>query len=141
MFWGYYHYIGLDQNFGVFAPAPRNQNPHLVALITYKDGTTKLWMSPRMEQLDLLTRMQKERYRKFFDDNIAWPTYKGMWPGITSYLARSNYDDPDNPPQSVTLIRYSAQVLPPDIGIKQKNLPHFLKETLQTYRVRAEDLR
>jgi hypothetical protein len=141
MFWGYYHYLGLDQDFGVFAPFPRNQNPHLTGLITYKDGTTKVWMNPRMERLDQFTRMEKERYRKFFDDNTAWPMYKLLWPDITAYLARSNNDDPDNPPQSVTLIRYSSVVLPPDKGLKLKNEPHFIKEILQTYRVRPEDLR
>ena len=144
MFWGYYHYLGLDQDFGVFAPKPRDQNPHLVALITYKDGTTKLWMNPRMERLDQLTRVPKERYRKFFDDNLAWPAYKTLWPDITAYLARANYDDPNNPPQTVTLIRYSSTVLPPEEGLKlknRKNQPHFIKETMQTYRVRPDDLR
>jgi hypothetical protein len=146
MFWGYYHYLGLDQDFGVFAPYPRNQNPHLLALITYKDGTTKLWMAPRMERLDQLTRMQKERYRKFFDDNLAWGMYKTLWPDIAAYVARTNNDDATNPPQSVTVIRFSAIVLPPETGLKDenkplKNEPHFIKETIQTYRVRPEDLR
>ncbi|MBS1994132.1 MAG: hypothetical protein JSS83_26660 [Cyanobacteria bacterium SZAS LIN-3] len=140
MFWGYYHYMGLDQDFGVFAPGPRNSNPHMVALITFKDGTTKLWMNPRMERLDHFTRMQKERYRKFFDDNMASAIYASLWPDINAYLARVNNDDPDNPPVSVTLIKYTALVLPPEDGLKKKNEPHFIKETLQTYRVRPEDL-
>jgi hypothetical protein len=141
MFWGYYHYLGLDQDFGVFAPIPRNQNPHLIALITYKDGSTKLWESPRIEWMDQLTRMQKERYRKFFDDNLAWPTYKLLWPDLTSYIARSNYDDPDNPPEKVTLFRYSSPVLPPEVGLHIKNGAHFNRELMQVSRVRPEDLK
>jgi len=140
MFWGYYHYLGLDQDFGVFAPTPRNSNSHMVALITYKDGSTKLWMNPRMLRLDLLTRMQKERYRKFFDDNMASATYSSIWPDINAYLARISNDDPDNPPVSVTLIKYAAIVLPPETGLHLKNEPHFIRQTLQTYYVRPDDL-
>jgi len=140
MFWGYYHYLGLDQDFGVFAPGPRNSNCHMVALITYKDGSTKLWMNPRMERMDHLTRMQKERYRKFFEDNMASIVYGALWPDINAYIARTNNDDPDNPPVSVTLLKFTAVVLPPEQGLKLKNGPHFIKETLQTYYVRPEDL-
>ncbi len=85
--------------------------------------------------------MQKERYRKFYDDNLAWPTYKLLWPDICSYIARDNHDDPDNPPEMVALFRYSSFVIPPEQGIKLKNEPHFTKDLLMTFRVRPEDLR
>ncbi|MBK7837582.1 MAG: hypothetical protein IPJ49_07840 [Candidatus Obscuribacter sp.] len=68
----YYLFLGLDQNFAVFAPVPRQRNPHLTALVHYKDGTTLLWNAPRMERLGFLEKIPAERYRKFYDDNTVW---------------------------------------------------------------------
>jgi hypothetical protein len=140
-FWGYYHYLGLDQDFGVFAPMPRNVNPHLVAVVTFADGSSKLWMNPRMERLDYATRVQQERYRKFFNDNLAWPLYKMLWPDIAAHIARIYNTDPKNPPRTVTLIRFMATMLPPEQGIGLKNPPHYTRDTLKPYYVRPEDLK
>ena len=141
MFWGYYNFMGFDQDYGVFAPIPRNVNPHLVGVITYQDGSSKLWMNPRMERLDHLTRMQKERYRKFFDDNLSWSLYKSLWPEICAYIARNNNDDPKNPPRTVTLVRYQSSMWPPAQGMHNKNQPHYIRDTLQPYQVKPDDLR
>ena len=81
-FHNYYFFLGLDQDFGVFAPVPRNSNPHLVAIVRYKDGTTRIWNSPRMERLGFLEKIPKERYRKFFDDNCVWDKVPETWPDI-----------------------------------------------------------
>lgn len=139
-FFSYYSFFGLEQDFGVFAPKPRDANPHLTAVITYKDGTTKLWTYPRMERIDLFTRIGKERYRKFFDDNLAWPRFEKMWPDLARWVARQNYDDPTNPPTMVSLIRFSSTVLLPEIGLGKPNLPHFEDKVLATYPVKAADL-
>lgn len=139
-FWPYYSYFGLDQNWGVFAPHPREANPHLTAIIHYKDGSSRLWAYPRMERLSFLERIPKERFRKFFDDNAAWPKFDILWPDIAAYIARLNYRDQNNPPELVTLVRFHSFILPPAEGMGKKNPPHWETNAILTYNVKSEDL-
>lgn len=139
--WPYYAYLGLDQNWGVFAPKPREDNPHMVAMVSYRDGSTRMWLYPRVERYNLFERMFKERYRKFGDDNTVWPKFRLLWADLAIYIARRNYFDRDNPPETVTLIRMSRHIDPPEIGLhKVLNGPHNEVDPFLTYNVRAGDL-
>ena len=138
-FFGYYAFMGLEQAWNVFSPGPRTTNPHLKALITYQDGTTRLWTYPRMERLDFFTKIPKERYRKFFDDNAAW-NIPVVWPDIAHYVARINYFDADNPPILVSLIRFSSVILPMEEGMHKPNLPQSDTKVLGVYPITAQDL-
>ncbi len=131
--------MGLEQAWNVFSPAPRATNPHLTAVITYQDGSSKLWTYPRMERLDFFTKIPKERYRKFFDDNAAW-NIPVVWPDIAHYVARTNYSDKDNPPILVSLIRFSSTILPMEEGMDKPNLPQSESKVLGVYPITAEDL-
>ena len=82
--------MGFDQDYSMFAPKPRDDNLHLLAIVMHKDGAAEIWRYPRMEELDLLTRMQKERYRKFGHDNIASPGFKAFCAGSGSLHCSSN---------------------------------------------------
>lgn len=92
-----------------------------------------------MERLNLLTRIPKERYRKFFDDNASF-ALPLLWPEIARYVARINYDSVDNPPVVVSLIRYWSMILPIDKGLKCPNVPQYENKGLLTYTVKPEDL-
>ncbi len=138
-FFRYFAFLGLDQSWNVFSPGPRTTNPHLSAVITYKDGTTRIWSYPRMERLDFFSKIPKERYRKFFDDNAAW-SMPVLWPEIARYVARINYDTPDNPPQVVSLLRYWSSILPLEKGLNRPNIPQYQVKSLITYTVTDEDL-
>lgn len=148
----YFLFLGLQQSYQVFAPVPRDKNVHLMALVRYKDGSQRLWSSPRMERLDQFEKIPAERYRKFFDDNVSWENLTLFWPDIAVYVARINYFDRDNPPDTVSLIRYSSTVpsppipdpLNPDIALRtptwQPNPPHYEAKLLLCYRVKSADL-
>lgn len=139
-FFAYYQYFGLEQDFGVFAPKPRDVNPHLTAIVRYRDGTTKVWTYPRMERIDLYNRIRMERYRKFFDDNLAWPRFEKLWPDLARWVARVNFEDPANPPVEVSLLRFSSAVLIPEEGLGKPNPPQSEQKALATYPVKPEDL-
>lgn len=139
-FFSYYSFFGLEQDFGVFAPKPRDSNPHLTAIITYADGTTKLWTYPRMERINLLDRIRMERYRKYFDDNVAWQRFEKLWPDLARWIARQNFNDPTNPPTMVTLQRFSSAVVIPELGLGKPNPPHSDHQVLATYPVKPVDL-
>lgn len=138
-FFGYYAFMGLEQAWNVFAPEPRSYNPHLTAIVTYQDGTSKLWNYPRMERLDFFTKIPKERYRKFFDDNAAW-LIPAVWPDIARYAARISYERKDNPPKFVTLTRFSSTILPMEAGLKKPNLPQSETKVLGVYLITDKDL-
>ena len=87
-FRGYILFVGLDQDYSMFAPYPRKTNRHLFALITFQDQSTAIWPYPRMERLGILSAMQKERYRKFGNDNIVEPCFKMFLPDFARYIAR-----------------------------------------------------
>lgn len=138
-FFGYYTFMGLEQAWNVFSPGPRPTNPHLTAIITYQDGSSKLWSYPRMERLDFFTKIPKERYRKFFDDNAAW-NITVLWPDIASYVARINYLDKENPPILVTLTRFSSTILPMEDGLGKPNLPQSETQVLGVFAITEKDL-
>lgn len=153
LFHGYYFFMGLDQDFGVFAPKPRDQNPHMIAVVRYADGTSLLWESPRMERLGFLEKIPKERYRKFFDDNTCWSKAPHAWPDIAKYIARNSFLDESNPPTSVSLIRYSSKIppapIPNPLAISEEeknpkwlpNPPHYEHNLLLTIQIKPEDLK
>ncbi len=106
----YMLWSGLFQSWDMFAPLPKSENDYLQAVIITHDGTLHTFKFPRMEQLDLLARYSKERYRKFAE-NLVDSKYAGVWPGVAIHLAR-RYNNPANPPAIVMLIRYWSPIDP-----------------------------
>lgn len=132
--------LGLEQDFGMFAPAPRTHNLHIVALITYEDGTTKLWFYPSPDRFNMLDRMGKERYRKFMNDNVASSTYVHYWRDIARFVGRLNNIYPGNKPVMVAFFRYKSEIPPPPQALG-KTLPADTEMTqMMTYTLTPKDL-
>jgi hypothetical protein len=131
--------LGLDQDYSVFAPTPRNENMHLLMIVTYKDGTTRTIAYPRIDRLPLIAGLWSERWRKFGHDNMAYSTEPTYLRDFARYVAREN-NDQDAPPVLVTLSRYSVPIPPPNEGMGHPLPPHFLQHTLITYEVLPKDL-
>lgn len=138
-FRGYILFIGIDQDFSVFAPKPRSTNLHMCAVVRYRDGTERLWQYPRMERLDLLERIKKERYRKFFNDSLAWRRFKSFLPDVARYIARES-NDKNNPVTTVTLLRYAAEIPKPEEGLGKPLPAHSELSILLRYDLKAGDL-
>src|ERR1700753_1657398 len=67
---GYVQFFGLDQSYTVFAPPPE-YNLHFFAIVTRQSGLMEIWQYPRMDDLTLVDKLVKERYRKFLNDNLS----------------------------------------------------------------------
>jgi len=138
-FIGYLNYFELWQGWSVFEK-PRLYNGYLTALITYKDGTQKIWEFPRMEKLGLVEKMFKEKYRRWTNDCVSDEAKPYLWPDAVRYIARTN-NQTNNPPASVSIIRHWMWIPSPDKGL---NAPLPTKDDgsniLYTGNVTAEDL-
>jgi hypothetical protein len=108
----YLVWTGLFQKWDMFAPDPSKLNCYLGAQIAFRDGRTALWTFPRMENLGIIDKYFKERYRKYANDNLRLDGDAPAWPDAARYIARVNYS-PSNPPVSVNLVRYWSIVPPP----------------------------
>ncbi len=135
----YLGFLALNQDYSVFAPNPRSVNVHLEALVTYSDGTTRIWRYPRTERMNLWQAMIKERYRKFGDDNIAWTLNNKLLQDLARYVARLTSNG-SHKAMMVTLIRYFAAIPPFPYGLNEKLPAHYEVHILNTYAVKAEDL-
>lgn len=141
--WPIMNTMGWVQCWSLFSPEVREVNVHCNAIITFQDGTTKIYEFPRTQKMDLGTKFVHEKLRKLFIDNMGWKnTSKPFLPSISRYIARANYDG-NNPPKTITLLVNMVPMPNPD----PKNwkyidqLPeHTNKEILAIYQVKDIDL-
>ena len=119
----YINHVGLYQNWGMFAPEPSRLNFYLSAVVTYQDGSQREWTWPRMDELDMLTRYQRERFRKYAE-YVRQDAYAYLWPSLARFVARVGDDTPGNPPVRVQLWRHWWFVPPPADGDLAREPPH-----------------
>ncbi|MBX3153937.1 hypothetical protein KF728_27530 [Candidatus Obscuribacterales bacterium] len=139
------HWINIAdggvQYWGLFSPDVRYVIYHETALVSYKDGTMKLYEFPRMQKLSHWEKFKHEKLRKLFGDNIPWPGYESFLPNIAQFLAASN-QDPKNQPAMVTMIFNSTKNPKPDPDHwnYRDNLPFHNEKFVQfLYSVREND--
>jgi hypothetical protein len=101
-------WTGLFQSWDTFAPMPKASNTRLEGVVIAKDGRIFRYRFPEMQELGLLRRYVKERYRKFAE-MLPVESNSSAWPDVAQRLARS-YGDAANPPEVVMLIKYSADI-------------------------------
>jgi|ERR1700691_1804476 hypothetical protein len=109
----YFVWSGLFQSWDMFSPLPKATNSYLEALVLYKDGSTKIWSFPRMEQLTLTEKYSKERYRKFVE-TILDNTNAALWPDVARYVARLPEIREGRPQKVMLVVKWSAIVRQPD---------------------------
>jgi hypothetical protein len=133
----YFLWAGLFQSWDMFAPVPKGANTYIEANLTYRDGSTKIWTFPRMEQMSLTERFFKERYRKFAE-NLQTDQLDDLLPDTARYIARLN-STPENPVKTVILIRRVSFIVPRPDGtyVPEPGEPHILLG----YGVKPEDLK
>lgn len=136
----YIHAIGLWQSWGLFAPDPLAVNLHVEADVSFRDGSTRRWTPPRMVELDLLTRYQKERWRRW-SENMRDDRHQVAWPDAARFVARLHADSA-NPPVSIVLSRRWSVVPPISRGLLERKLRERVhRQVFFSYRVASEDLR
>jgi len=142
VFRGYIIFLGLDQDYSMFAPKPPTKNRHVFALITFHDQSTVIWFYPRMERLKYWQSMFKERYRKFANDNIVESPFKMFWPDFARYIARL-HACPGNEPELVSIYVSEEDMIEAQLALCTKiavdSPPRLIK--LFTYKVEPPDLK
>lgn len=93
--------MGVEQQWGVFAPNPRPSSLDLEALVTFADGTTATWHLPQGN--DLVENLRYYRWRKWLE-RVRSDGYPDIWEPTARWIA-SLYDDRGSPVERVDLIR------------------------------------
>lgn len=128
----------------MFAPSPYRLNYDLRARVKFKDGTERVWIAPRMEELPWWKRIAKERHRKWRE--LMFTDYVPMaWKPAARYVARQLNTNLRNPPVQVSLTRFWSPVEPPVPGRDYQPWPRaMIRDKSYTYLVcdiREADLR
>jgi hypothetical protein len=111
----YMNATGLDQRWSMFAPYPRKEILYLEARVLRADGTVTTWRPPRDGAL--LGAYRDAHWIKFVEHAVERPGSPDTWPQLWEPLARyvaSREARHGAPPVSVTLVKRSALLLPPD---------------------------
>jgi predicted DCC family thiol-disulfide oxidoreductase YuxK len=113
----YLNALGLDQNWGLFAPDPRRSVIDVYAIVKYDDGSTAVWRFPHNDAL--VGTYRDYRWRKwaenvFNTDNgvVLWRP-AAVWAG--RQMSRAGRQE-----QTVTLVRRWANLSPPGVSPSQR---------------------
>jgi hypothetical protein len=132
----YFVWSGLFQSWDMFSPQPKATNSYMEALVLYKNGSTKIWSFPRMEQLTLTGKYSKERYRKFVE-TILDNKNAALWPDVARYVARLPEIRADQP-QKVMLVAKWSDIVRQDDGTFTR--APWDEHVFYSYDVKPEDL-
>lgn len=77
--------VGLEQDWGLFAPEPRGSSVSMFATITHRDGRTERWEPP--EGGLFLAPYRTYRWQKFVE-RLRADDYERMWNPTARWIAR-----------------------------------------------------
>jgi hypothetical protein len=93
--------LGVEQEWGVFAPDPRPISLQLEARITFEDGSHATWHLPHGS--DLGGNLRFYRWRKWLE-RARSDSYSDIWAPTARWIA-SQYADRPSPVRQVQLVR------------------------------------
>lgn len=133
---------GSTQHWSVFSPTLNHTIYHETAIITFRDGTNKIYEFPRMAKLSYFERFKHEKLRKIFGDCIPWPGYEQFLPSVARYLAQSNNDIANPPAMLIFEQNYNVNPKPdPNNWNYRDKLPWHTGKTITfVYTIRKNDL-
>lgn len=137
----YAGFFGLEQNWTMFSGL-RKANFHMLAVMTFEDGTQKLYEYPRMDLMDQGEHFVHEKRRTLFYEYLPGRWGRKYIPSMARYLVWCNQDRKNNP-QIITYIYNFANVPEPDEKkwVHFQDLPwHWDKTPYFVYRVKQSDL-
>lgn len=77
--------LGLDQDWSVFAPAPRTFTVGFLATVTYADGHTRTWRPPEIGKL--FSPYATYRWQKY-DERIRADDFSSYWQDAARFIAQ-----------------------------------------------------
>ncbi len=105
----YLYGVGMDQNWGVFAPDPRQQTVDLHALVTFPDGSNETWQVPRRNPV--VGEYLDYRWLKWAEYAVE-PGESQLLRPAALYIAR-RLASPGHRPVRVILFDRTRPILPP----------------------------
>jgi|GEM_PF-3104130 len=93
--------LGTEQQWGVFAPDPRQTSLRLEGRVTFEDGTTAVWELPNGPRVGGNLRFY--RWRKWLE-RVRADDYQGLWEPTARWIA-SLYDNRASSVATVELVR------------------------------------
>jgi hypothetical protein len=134
--------IKFNQHWNMFSPTVRDFNEHGESVITFADGSVKLYEWYRLDKQDPFHHWLHGKMRELWTDQLLDDKLMDhLYPSIGRYMSRANLF-PGNQPQRVSLSANWQRI--PDFShfTRVDDLPQdFNHYTLGCYKVRAEDLK
>lgn len=123
----------------MFAPDPRNIDVCVEVAFTDRDGTHDRLMLTDMVAMGYYERWQKDRWRKFFNDNLRLDTQAGLWQPFAEYAVRRLREDGFDP-VSIELVRWWRPCeWPVDPGLRaDRRAAPFASHRFHTWRLPPE---
>ena len=118
--------LGLEQNWGVFAPDPRREALELIARVEYADGSERTIEVPRGDPF--IGEYWDYRWRKWYEWARA-DQYQNLWDPAARWFA-SVAEEKGGTPVRVTLVRRWRDILPPGPGPARSEWHEFSYYTL-----------
>jgi hypothetical protein len=106
----YLEATGLDQNWRIFAPDPRQTGLRIEASVRYADGGVEVWRPPKGG--DLLGAYWDYRWAKWLENVTQDAQREVLWRPAAQFVARQ-MRRPGRDVRSVTLIRSWQDLRPP----------------------------
>ena len=93
--------LGVESQWGVFAPNPRSTSIRIEGRVTFEDGSTAVWHLPEGTRIG--GNLRYYRWRKWLE-RVRSDDYRGLWEPSCQWIA-SLYDEFDSPVEKVQLVR------------------------------------
>jgi hypothetical protein len=100
--------VATEQQWGVFAPDPRQTSLRIEGRVTFEDGSTAVWDLPEGPRIG--GNFRYYRWRKWLE-RVRSDDFQSLWDPTARWIA-SQYDDRASPVARVDLVRlFHANVL------------------------------
>jgi len=97
--------FGLWQSWDMFSPDPRREDIRVEVRFANRDGTSHSLMLTAMNAMGYGERLQKERWRKFFNDHLRLDDERSLWQPFAEFMVRALRDEGQDP-VSIELVRW-----------------------------------
>lgn len=97
--------FGLWQSWEMFSPDPRRDDIRVEVRFVNRDGTSHRLMLTAMNAMGYGERVQKERWRKYFNDHLRLDDERRLWQPFAEFMVRSLRDEGQDP-ASIELVRW-----------------------------------
>ncbi len=94
-------FFGTEQQWGVFAPDPRQTSLGIEARVTYEDGTTDVWTLPEGPRIG--ANLRYYRWRKWLE-RVRSDDWRGIWEPTARWIAEE-HEGGSSPVATVELVR------------------------------------